>query len=182
MNDTVLQTIYQRRSIRNFQDKPIDNEILVELVKLAMAAPSASNSQPLEFIIITEEEKLTMIREKMRMAKFKAPAAILILGNPQKAVNAAGKLFWVQDGSAAIENMLIGAVAMGLGTCWVGIHPVPPFEREVIKMFDLPEKVHPLSFVMVGYPAEFPEARTQFSEKAVFWNQYPQEAEDCPHF
>ena len=134
MNDAVLKTICQRRSIRSFLDKPVDTEILVELVKLAMAAPSASNSQPLEFIIITEEDKLAAIREKMRMAKFTAPAAILVLGNPQKAANAAGKHFWVQDGSAAIENMLIGAVAMGLGTCWVGIHPVPPFEREAKKL------------------------------------------------
>lgn len=174
LGKTVLETIYQRRSIRSYQEKAVEREKLVELIKLAMAAPSASNSQPLEFIVVTDEAKLSQIREKMRMAKFKVPAAILVLGNPQKATNAAGKRFWVQDGSAAIENMLIGAVAMGLGACWVGIHPMPPFEREIRKVFNLPDHVHPLSFVMIGYPAEQPEARTQFDEKALFWNGYPE--------
>lgn len=172
MND-VLQTIYQRRSIRKYLTTPVEEEKLLELIKLAMAAPSASNSQPLEFLIITDDAKLAEIRENMRMAKFETPAAILVLGNPRRATNAAGKHFWEQDGSAAIENILIGAVALGLGTCWVGIHPIPPFERSVRRMFDLPEHVHPLSFVTVGYPAESPEARTQFNPKAVFWNQYP---------
>ena len=171
MNETI-QNIYQRRSIRKYTEQPVEREKLIELVKLAMAAPSASNSQPLEFVVITEEEMLAAIREKMRMAKFKTPAAILVLGNPEKAKNAAGKHFWQQDGSAAIENMLIGAVAMGLGTCWVGIHPVPPFEREVRKLFELPEHVHPLSFVMVGYPTESPEARTQFDPQALHWETY----------
>jgi len=172
MNE-VIETIYQRRSIRKYEEKPVEEEKLVELVKLAMAAPSASNSQLLEFVIVSDPAKLTAIREQMRMAKFKAPDAILVLGNPQKTINAAGKHFWQQDGSAAIENMLIGAVAMGLGTCWVGVHPVPPFERVVRKLFALPNDVHPLSFVMVGYPAEYPEARTQFDPKAVFRNEYP---------
>lgn len=177
MNNTennILQTIYQRRSIRSYTDQPVENEKLIDLIKLAMAAPSASNSQPLEFLIVTDENKLAQIREKMRMAKFKVPAAILVLGNPQKAKNAAGKRFWVQDGSAAIENILLGAVAMGLGSCWVGIHPMPPFEREVRKLFNLPNYVQPLSFVMVGYPDEQPEARTQFDQKALFWNEYPE--------
>ena len=80
----------------------------------------------------------------------------------------------MQDGSAAIENILLGAVAMGLGSCWVGIHPMPPFEREVRKLFNLPNYVQPLSFVMVGYPDEQPEARTQFDQKALFWNEYPE--------
>lgn len=175
--NNVVQTIYQRRSIRKYQNRPVEKEKLVELVKLAMAAPSASNSQPLEFIITRDKEILTSIRAKMRMAKFEVPAAILVLGNPQKALNSAGKLFWPQDGSAAIENMLIGALAMGLGTCWVGVHPIPPFEREIRKIFSLPEHVLPLSLVMVGYPDEFPEARTQFDEKALFWDTYPEQIE-----
>ena len=176
MND-VIETIYQRRSIRNYQDRPVEKEKLVELIKLAMAAPSASNSQPLEFIIITDKDILTIIREKMRIAKFEVPSSILVLGNPQKAANSAGKLFWQQDGSAAIENMLIGAVALGLGTCWVGVHPIPPFERTMRKLFSLPDHVHPLSLIMVGYPAEHPEARTQFDEDALFWNKYPEQNE-----
>lgn len=172
MNE-VIQTIYQRRSIRKYLEKPVEKEKLIELIKLAMAAPSASNSQPLEFILITDTSKLKSIRETMRMAKFKAPAAILVLGNPQKATNAAGKHFWVQDGSAAIENILIGAVAMDMGACWVGIHPMPPFERPIRKLFSLPDHVFPLSLVMVGYPDESPEARTQFDEGALYWESYP---------
>jgi nitroreductase len=172
MNE-IIQTIYQRRSIRKYQDKPVEREKLVELIKLAMAAPSASNSQPLEFIVITDREILANIREFMRMAKFKVPAAILVLGNPLKATNAAGKHFWIQDGSAAIENILIGAVAMELGACWIGIHPLPPFERSIRRLFSLPDHVFPLSLVMVGYPDEFPEARTQFDERALYWDEYP---------
>jgi nitroreductase len=173
--NTIIDTIYQRRSIRKFEEKPVAHDQLIELIKLAMAAPSASNSQPLEFILTTDLFVLSQIRAKMRYANYNAPAAILVLGNPQKAANASGKRFWVQDGSAAIENILIGAVAMGLGTCWIGVHPVPPFEREVRTIFQLPDHVFPLGIVLVGYPAETPEPRTQFDPAAVHWDRYPAE-------
>jgi nitroreductase len=173
--NTTIDTIYKRRSIRKFEEKPVTHDQLVELVKLAMAAPSASNSQPLEFILTTDLLILSQIRTKMRFANYNAPAAILVLGNPHKAANASGKRFWVQDGSAAIENMLIGAVAMGLGTCWIGVHPVPPFEREVRAIFQLPDHVLPLGIILAGYPAESPEPRTQFDSAAVHWDRYPAE-------
>lgn len=169
----IIDTIYKRRSIRKYEEKPVSEDQLFQLIKLAMAAPSASNSQPLEFILTKDVLILSQIRAKMRFANYNAPAAILVLGNPQKAANASGKRFWVQDGSAAIENILIGAIGMGLGTCWIGVHPIPPFEREVRAIFNLPDHVHPLGIVFVGYPAESPEARSQFDPAAVHWDTYP---------
>ena len=108
----------------------------------------------------------------MRFANYNAPAAIAVLARPEIAHNSAGKLFWQQDGSAAIENMLIAAVSLGLATVWIGVHPIVPLERTVRQILELPETVFPLGIVYVGYPAETPPARTQYNEKVIYWDKY----------
>ncbi|NSW51977.1 MAG: nitroreductase family protein [Anaerolineae bacterium] len=172
MPDTILETIYQRRSVRQYTEQPVAKELITELLKAAMAAPSASNSQPLEFLVITASDVLDKIRTKMRFANYNAPAAIAVLGNPGIANNSSGKYFWQQDGSAAIENLMLAAVGMGLGTVWIGVHPIAPFERTISQILGLPEQVYPLGLVYVGYPAETPPPRTQYNENVIHWEQY----------
>ena len=171
-NNLVIETIFKRRSVRSFLEKPVEKEVMTLLLQAAMAAPSASNSQPLEFLIITNPETVSKIRAKMRFANYNAPAAIAVLGNPGIANNSSGKYFWQQDGSAAIENILIAAVSLGLGTVWIGVHPIVPFERTVSQIVNLPEHVYPLGLVYVGYPAESPPPRTQYNEHVIHWETY----------
>jgi nitroreductase len=171
MNPT-LETIFQRRSIRRFTDQPLDTEIITLLLQAAMAAPSAVNSQPWEFIVVTEPEVLAKVRSKLPFAKHNAPVGIVVLGSPERANNTAGHKFWEQDCSAAMENMLIAAVGLGLGAVWIGIHPVAPFVKGVREVLSIPEEVTPLGMMHVGYPAEEKPARTQYNEHKVYWQKY----------
>ena len=168
----VMEAILKRRSIRKYEDRPVSKEQLTELLKAAMAAPTACNSQPWEFVVVTDPDVLSKLKGKLMFAKHNAPAAIVVCGNPKVARNAACKRFWIQDCSAAIENILLAAVGMDLGTVWIGLHPVHNFESKVEKILELPEHVTPLGMVLVGYPAEEKTPRTQYEQRRVHWQRY----------
>jgi len=167
-----LDPIFQRRSIRVYTEQPVEPEKLDLLLKAAMAAPSAMNCKPWEFVVITDPEKLALFRKRLIFGNRNAPAAILVCGNPSLSVNPAARLFWVQDCSLAGENILIAASGLGLGTVWVGVHPVAEFVRVVRDITGLPKHVTPLGLVYVGYPAEGKPARTQYDQKRVHWQKY----------
>ena len=171
MNPT-LETIFRRRSIRKYTDQPLNNETIRLLLQAGMAAPSAVNSQPWEFIVVTEPEMLARLRSKLPFAHHNAPVAIVVLGSPERANNTAGRAFWQQDCSAAMENMLIAAVGLGLGAVWIGIHPIAPFVRAVKNILDIPDGVIPLGMMHVGYPADEKAPRTQYDEHKVYWQKY----------
>lgn len=171
MNE-VIQTIFRRRSIRKYVDQPVDVETLTLLLQAAMAAPTATNSQPWEFIVITETETLDRIRSKLLSARYNAPAAIVVCGNPSIANNSSAQRFWEQDCSAATENILIAATGLGLGSVWIGIHPLPSVIKSVRELLDIPKNVIPLAMVYVGYPSEEKPARTQYNEHRVHWQRY----------
>ncbi|MGA2503530.1 MAG: nitroreductase family protein [Anaerolineales bacterium] len=171
MNPT-LDSIFRRRSIRNYTDQPVEPEKLDLILKAAMAAPSAMNCKPWEFVVITDPEKLSQFRKRLIFGNRNAPAAIVICGNPSLSVNPAARLFWVQDCSIAGGNILIAATALGLGTVWVGVHPVAEFVRIVREIAGLPKHVTPLGLIYVGYPAEEKPARTQYHENRVHWQKY----------
>jgi nitroreductase len=172
MNE-VMDTIFKRRSIRKFTDQPVEREKLELLLQAAMAAPTATNAQPWEFVVVTEAEVLEQLRNALPFAKMVAPAAICVLGSTRMQKNKAGHKFWVQDCSAATENILLAAVSLGLGAVWIGVHPVNMFIRSVEKILNLPEGVQPLNLIMLGYPAEEKENRTQYEEARVQWEAFP---------
>ncbi len=171
MND-LIENIFRRRSIRAYQDKSVARETIKQLLKAAMAAPTACNSQPWEFVVVTDPTLLQRLRENHRTADYNAPTAIVVCGNLALAENAAAKRFWVQDCSAATENILLAAVALGLGSVWIGLHPLNSLQRRVAKILDLPEGVVPLAMVYVGYPAEEKPPRTQYDPARVHYNRY----------
>jgi len=168
----VLEAIFQRRSIRKYTDQPLDEKTITLLLKAGMAAPTACNSQPWEFIVLTDPEMLAKVRSKLPFSRQNAPCGIVVLGNPERANNTVGRGFWEQDCSAAMENMHIAAVGLGLGSVWIGIHPVAPFVRGIRDVLNIPEAVIPLGMMHVGYPAEEKPARTQYDEHKVFWQKY----------
>ena len=165
--NSILETIFQRRSIRKYSDQPVEPEKLDLLLQAAMAAPSAMNCQPWEFVVVTDPEKLALFRKRLIFGNRNAPAAIVVCGNPRLSANPTARLFWVQDCSAAAENILLAAVGMGLGAVWVGVHPVGEFVRVVRQVAGLPRHVKPLGLIYVGYPAEHKEARTRYQAKRV---------------
>jgi len=167
-----LETIFQRRSIRRYADRPVETEKLDLLLKAGMAAPSAMNCKPWEFIVVSDPVKLAQFRKRLIFGNRNAPVAIVVCGNPTLVRNPTARLFWIQDCSAASENILVAATGLGLGSVWVGIYPVRIFMNVVRQVLSLPEHVTPLSLIYVGYAAEEKPARTQYDPKRVHFEQY----------
>ncbi|GAA0124398.1 nitroreductase family protein [Clostridium sp. CTA-19] len=168
----VIECIYKRRSIRKFIDKTVDDETLLTLIKAGMAAPSACNTQPWEYIIITEDNIKNEVRKSLYFGQYNAPAMIVVCGNMKLSMSGPVRDYWIQDCSASIENILLAATSMGLGSVWIGLHPVESAARPLYKILDLPEEVIPLAVIYLGYPDEEKEPRTQFDEKHVYWQKY----------
>jgi nitroreductase len=171
--ENFVDVIFARRSIRKYTDAPVPKETLVTLLKAAMAAPTATNAQPWEFVVVTDEETLEKLRSGLPFAKMKAPAVICVLGSERMQRTAAGFKFWVQDCSAATQNILLAATALGLGSVWVGVYPITLFKRHVQRTLNLPEGTNPLNLIFLGYPAETKEPRTQYEERRVHWGAFP---------
>ncbi len=170
--EKILDVIFKRRSIRVFERSALEKETLVNLLQAAMAAPSASNSRPWEFVLVTDEAILTQLRAKIKYGKFNAPAVIVVCANLAIAQNESAYRFWVQDCSAATENVLIAAAGMGLGTCWVGAYPKEEEMHTLREILGIPEHIFPFSMIYVGYPAEEKPARTQYEDSRVHWQKY----------
>ncbi len=175
-NDTVLSIpdiIQNRRSIRKYTNQKVEKEKLELLVSAALSAPTACNSRPWEFVIITEQEVLQKLQEKLLFARYNAPAAIAVCGNLKIANNSAAKHYWVQDCSAATQNILLTAVSLGLGTVWIGVYPLPSVIKPVSEILNLPDHVTPLNLIYVGYPAEERQARSQYNDEIrIHWQVY----------
>ncbi|WP_343210577.1 nitroreductase family protein [Anaerolentibacter hominis] len=167
---SVTDAIYGRRSIRKYTEQKVDRETLTELIKLATAAPSARNARPWEFVVVTDEAVIDQFRKNLQYAKMNAPAAIIVCGN--KKAFAEGETYWIQDCSAAMENILLGALAYDLGTVWIGVHADQEKIEVIRNAVHLPEDVVPVGMCYVGYPAEEKEPRTQYEEDLLHWDKY----------
>lgn len=173
MPNSIIDAIFSRRSIRKFTDQKIDKDTITLLLQAGMAAPSATNAQPWEFIVVDEKEALKKLKANMPLGKFNSPLCIIVCGNPEITNHkTAARMFWVQDCSAAIENMLIAAVGLGLGSVWCGVHPVFILEKRIKGVLNIPNGVTPLGVIQFGYPAETKEAGTKYEESRVHWQEY----------
>lgn len=166
-----LEALISRRSIRKYTTQDIPNDLLQELIKYGMYAPSACNKQPWHFIIIKDRSILKEIAEfhpNARMLK-EATCAILVCGDEIKAHD---KGYWPVDCSAATQNILIAAQALGLGACWLGIYPREERASKMKKLMKLPEHIHAFSLISIGYPAEHPEAKQRFDASLIHLNSW----------
>jgi nitroreductase len=150
--------------VRKYEKKEINDEIVEKLLSAAMSASSAVNPQPWEFIVIKDREMLDAIPTFSKFARMAAhaPLGILICGDTRHLISLG---FWVQDCSAATQNLLIAAHALGLGAVWTGVYPMDPMDGRVTgftKHCHLPTGVVPLAFVVLGYPAETPPKQNRF--------------------
>ncbi|GFR34401.1 nitroreductase family protein [Thermobrachium celere] len=166
-----MQEIFKRRSIRKYQSKPVEKEKIDELLRAAMAAPSAGNEQPWHYIVIDDRNILNNIANTHPHAAMlrEAPVGILVCGDLTKEKYEG---FWVQDLSAATQNMLLQAVSLGLGTVWIGVYPNETRVNELIKMFNLPANIIPFSIVAVGYPDEYKDEVDRFDASRIHYNKW----------
>ncbi|MCD4712637.1 MAG: nitroreductase family protein [Clostridiales bacterium] len=168
----ILDVICKRRSTRRFTPDPISDELIQKLLIAATSAPTAANCQPWEFIVVNDSEVLNTIREEMVFARYSAPLAIVVCGNMKLAFKGSGKEMWVQDCSAATENMLIAATGLGLGSVWIGVYPIEHNVNSVRKILDIPDYIVPLNIIYFGYSDEVKESRSRYNEKRVYFNTY----------
>lgn len=173
LNETI-KTIHQRKSVRHFSDKEVTKEQLEAIVRAGMAAPTAINTQPWQFLVVTDKELKAKYAENNRQAEMinKCQALVIICGD-MNIGNERSQAFWVQDVSAATENLLLAVESLGLGAVWTGVYPIEERVKEVKEKFALPEKVIPLCVVLVGYPdGDYDQPKDKWKPERLHWNKY----------
>lgn len=171
---SVLESIHARTSIRSYLPKEVEEEKVEQLLRAAMAAPTATNKQPWAFIVIKEKEILSELGTTLPYAKMakEAPLAIVVCGDLSKAISCAGSDYWVQDASAATENLLLAAQGLELGAVWTGVYPIKERVKEVQKILHLPEHIIPLNVIPIGYPAENPLPKDKWKPENVHYERW----------
>lgn len=164
-----VEAMQKRRSIRKYTDEPVSKEDLDFLMHCAMSGPSAVNRRPWDFYIVSDPKVLEELRKASRYTNIVSPCAIVVCGNLSRALPMQLSEFWVQDCSAATENILLGAVSIGLGTVWCGIHPQKNAVKKVSAALNLSTKQIPLNIIFVGHPDQVIEPRDQYEVKRIHW-------------
>jgi nitroreductase len=166
-----MKNILERRSIRKYTGEPVSGQDRENLLKAAMAAPSAGNQQPWEFIVIDDREILnTMVGFHERGGYHMlghTPLAIIVCGDLEKQMH---KGYWIQDCSAAAENILLAAQSLGLGAVWLGVYPRENRVAKIKDLLKIPESAMPLCLISVGHPAEIKKPSERYNESRVHYN------------
>ena len=171
--DVVMDNLYARRSIRRYvEGRPVEREKIELLLRAAMAAPSACNLQPWEFVIVQGPEDMAALKAHVPGGPYNAPMAVVVCARAE-VVPWEGN-GWQIDCAAAIENMLLAACAMGLGSVWIGDFD----DKALARLLSIPEGVALVNVVYFGYPAERKAPVSRYKEEAVYWGRYDP---DRPH-
>jgi len=147
----LMEVMSTRRSIRRYTEKEISDEMIEQVIRAGMMAPSAGNQQPWHFIVTRDREKMGKVTSFHPYASMlrNTPVSIVVCGDPN------GKKwpeFWVQDCSAALQNMLLAARNIGLGTVWTGVYPLEDRMEGMRKTFEIPDNIYPFAIVPIGWP------------------------------
>jgi nitroreductase len=159
-----LDFIFKRRSIRKYTDEPVSDADIQKLLEAAMAAPTARNIQPWHFVVVKDRAILKALADAHPYGEMMAHAGcgIAVCGDPKES-----DAYWVQDCSAATENILIAVSALGLGAVWLGVTPRADRMEAVSKVLNIPKEYPVLSLISIGHPAETKKQRTQYIESKV---------------
>lgn len=166
----VHEAIQTRRSIRKYEDKPIAKETIEKLLRAAMQAPSAANQQPWEFIVVQNKdtlEKLSLAQPYAAPIK-NAPLGIIVLANQNRMKFPS---YWQQDLAAATENLLLEAVALGLGAVWLGIAPETDRMTYIKELFNLPQQLEVFALIALGYTSDN-KVQDRFDSTRIHFEKY----------
>ena len=160
------EALLTRRSIRQYTPQPVSDELIRQLLVGAMSAPSAGNQQPWHFVVLAERPALDALADALPYGKMlhHAPLGIIVCAETAGLPNPG---HWVQDCSAATENLLLAAHALGLGSVWIGVYPVEESVAELRRLLGLPAHIVPFSTVAIGYPAQRGGAVDRYREARV---------------
>jgi nitroreductase len=160
-----IEVLKTRRSVRAFRREPVPRKILEDLVDCGRLAASAINIQPWEFVVVTDPATLRRLGETTDHGKFiaDAPVCVVVLSRDTK--------YYLEDGSAATENILLAARAHGLGSCWVA-GDKKPYAGEICRLVGAPQDCRLVSLIPLGYPAESPEKSKRPLADVLHWEKY----------
>lgn len=169
-----LTAIHSRRSVRHYTGQPVSKKDLETLVRAGMAAPTAMDKRPWAFVIVTDEAVLQKLAQGLPSSKMivQAKSAIVVCGVMTKAGWGEAREFWVQDCSAATENILLAAEAMGLGTVWTGMYPSHQRVEYVQRVLGIPREVIPLNVIAVGFPTGEDRPKDKFDPANIHWEKW----------
>jgi len=166
-----MEAIYKRRSIRRYQDKPVSDALIREILKAGMNAPSAGNEQPWHFLVVDDRKILDAIPKfhpHSRML-YEAPVAILVCADMSLIKYPE---YWPQDCAAATQNILLAITGLDLGGVWLGVYPKEDRVKKLQGMFNMPEDIVPFSIIALGYPAEEKPPKNLFDADRVKYNSW----------
>ena len=162
-----LELLFKRRSIRKYQERTVSKEDTEQILRAAMAAPSASNKQPWQYVVIESRETLNKLVGLHPYAKMlnEATLCIAVCGERENK-------YWVQDCSAATQNILLAAAGLGLGSVWLGVHPNAEREQQVAELLKIPPVYAPLCLIAIGHPAEEKPPADRYDPEKVHWESF----------
>lgn len=169
-----IDCIMTRTSVREYTSDTVSSSNVETMLRAAMAAPSAGNKQPWRFVVVTERAILDSIAQNlnsMRMAA-QAPMAIVVCGDLKATFEGEGTDYWIQDTSAATENLLLAAHALGLGAVWCGVTPLTDRQEYVSNLLGLPADIKPLDVVVIGHPSHEQAPKDKWKPENIHYNQW----------
>ena len=181
---SALDVIMTRTSIRSFTGDAVPQEQLETILKAGMAAPTAMNGQPWRFVVVTDKETIgSVFASGFRGEMFTKAGAVIVVcgqttqmrkpfGQPDAPEEEQPNMFWYEDCSAAAENILLAAHALGLGAVWTAGYPAMERIAPIAEALGLPENVLPLCIIPVGVPAENPEPKDKWNPDNIHWNKW----------
>jgi nitroreductase len=168
-----LGPILGRRSIRAYQDREVSDDLVTAMLEAAMAAPSAVARDPWRFVVLRSREVRAKVAEGLPHGKMLESAGVgFAVAGELEAAHDGQLSYLLQDCSAAIENLLLAAHALGLGAVWLGVHPREPRIQHLRRVLSIPESVLPVACIAVGYPVEQKAARTRFDARYVHYDRW----------
>ena len=167
-----MNPIFKRRSVRKFSDEEVSINQVKNLIKAGMQSPSAFNSQPWEFIIVSDKKDLESVSKMSRFAKpaKRAQKLIIVLGNTKKF--RVVKDMIQQDLSACTQNILLQAVVDGLAGVWLGFYPREDRVNALREYFDIPDHIIPFSVIAIGYPKDEKDPKSRYDESKIHLDKY----------
>ncbi len=176
VSESVIDCIMTRASVRNYTDEQVSDSIVNEILRAGMAAPTAANQQPWHFVVVNEQnlkDSITAAFEYTKMVEH-CSFAVVVCGDMDNLFE--GDIpdggFWVEDCSAASENMLIAAHALGVGGVWCGIYPLKDREQRLREILNLPSNLTPLNVMAFGYPAQPVAPKDKWAPAKIHYNAY----------
>lgn len=163
------EVLLKRRSVRKFKNQEVPPQLIEELLHAGMSGPSACNKKPWEFYVITNKEKIEELKKTSRFSRYNAPLIIIVCGNLENTLPSNFSTYWIQDCSAATENILLRVTDLNLGAVWCGAHPQKIVEEKIKNILNLPDNHIPLNIIFIGYPDEEVESREQYEEDKIHY-------------